>query len=106
MPSWPSPAEFCFPKDLAAFIRLAEKVGYDFKLLKAVEEAGNEGTWLTAIGERTKMHRTTVMRLIDRHLSEFVTVVEVPPFNLKMVRMKPGRDLKGILRYLKVKEKI
>ena len=83
--------------------RLLEKL---IKVLKAVEEAGNEGTWLTAIGERTKMHRTTVMRLIDRHLSEFVTVVEVPPFNLKMVRMKPGRDLKGILRYLKVKEKI
>ncbi len=29
---------FCFPKDLAAFIRISEKVGYDFKLLKAVEE--------------------------------------------------------------------
>ncbi len=29
---------FCFPKDLSAFIRIAEKLGYDFKLLKAVEE--------------------------------------------------------------------
>lgn len=28
---------FCFPKDLAAFIRIAEKLGYDFELLKAVE---------------------------------------------------------------------
>ena len=29
---------FCFPKDAAAFIRIAEKYGYDFKLLKAVQE--------------------------------------------------------------------
>ena len=27
---------FCFPKDLEAFIRIAEKLGYDFSLLKAV----------------------------------------------------------------------
>lgn len=29
---------FCFPKDLSAFIRISEKLGYDFKLLRAVEE--------------------------------------------------------------------
>jgi len=29
---------FCFPKDLAAFIRISEKLGYDFELLKAVEK--------------------------------------------------------------------
>lgn len=29
---------FCFPKDLAAFIRIAEKLGYDFELLKTVEK--------------------------------------------------------------------
>ena len=29
---------FCFPKDSAAFIRIAEKYGYDFKLLKDVQE--------------------------------------------------------------------
>ena len=28
---------FCFPKDLQAFIRIAEKCGYDFRLLKEVE---------------------------------------------------------------------
>ena len=28
---------FCFPKDLAAFIRISEKLGYDFELLRAVE---------------------------------------------------------------------
>ncbi len=28
---------FCFPKDLSAFIRIAEKAGYDFGILKEVE---------------------------------------------------------------------
>jgi UDPglucose 6-dehydrogenase len=35
---------FCFPKDLAAFIRISQKVGYDFKLLRAVEEI-NDAQW-------------------------------------------------------------
>ncbi|MCL0072984.1 UDP-glucose/GDP-mannose dehydrogenase family protein [Dehalococcoidia bacterium] len=29
---------YCFPKDLAAFIRIAEQVGYKFELLKVVQE--------------------------------------------------------------------
>ena len=33
---------FCFPKDLDAFIRISEKLGYDFQLLKATREI-NEG---------------------------------------------------------------
>ena len=33
---------FCFPKDAEAFIRIAEKLGYDFKLLKAVQEINKE----------------------------------------------------------------
>jgi len=32
----------CFPKDLSAFIRLSESLGYDFKLLKAVREINDE----------------------------------------------------------------
>ncbi|MDD5496627.1 MAG: UDP binding domain-containing protein, partial [Candidatus Omnitrophica bacterium] len=33
---------FCFPKDLSAFIRLSEKIGYDFGLLKEVEKINEE----------------------------------------------------------------
>ncbi|MBI4352514.1 MAG: UDP-glucose/GDP-mannose dehydrogenase family protein [Candidatus Omnitrophica bacterium] len=33
---------FCFPKDLAAFIRISEKLGYDFELLKAVQKINEE----------------------------------------------------------------
>ncbi|MCM8811673.1 MAG: UDP-glucose/GDP-mannose dehydrogenase family protein [Candidatus Omnitrophica bacterium] len=33
---------FCFPKDVEAFIRIAEKIGYDFDLLKAVKRINEE----------------------------------------------------------------
>ena len=33
---------FCFPKDIEAFIRIAEKKGYDFRLLEAVKEINEE----------------------------------------------------------------
>ena len=29
----------CFPKDLSAFIKIAEQVGYDFKLLTEVQQS-------------------------------------------------------------------
>lgn len=33
---------FCFPKDLSAFIKIAENLGYDFRLLKEVEKINTE----------------------------------------------------------------
>ncbi len=33
---------FCFPKDLAAFIRISEKLGYDFQLLKEVDKINED----------------------------------------------------------------
>jgi UDPglucose 6-dehydrogenase len=33
---------FCFPKDLSAFIRIAEDLGYDFRLLREVENINTE----------------------------------------------------------------
>ncbi len=33
---------FCFPKDLSAFVRISEKLGYDFQLLKAVEKINED----------------------------------------------------------------
>lgn len=33
---------FCFPKDLQAFIKIAEKAGYDFALLKEVEKINEQ----------------------------------------------------------------
>lgn len=39
---------FCFPKDLAAFIRIAEKAGYDFGILKEVERVNANQKLLVA----------------------------------------------------------
>ena len=33
---------FCFPKDIAAFIQIADQLGYDFALLKAVEQINRD----------------------------------------------------------------
>lgn len=33
---------FCFPKDIRAFISIADRLGYDFRLLKAVEDINHE----------------------------------------------------------------
>ena len=33
---------FCFPKDLEAFVKISEQLGYDFKLLKAVRDINEE----------------------------------------------------------------
>ncbi len=33
---------FCFPKDLSAFIRISEKLGYNFNLLREVEKINND----------------------------------------------------------------
>src|SRR6185369_9248829 len=32
----------CFPKDLSAFIKIAEQIGYDFKMLKEVQRVNSE----------------------------------------------------------------
>lgn len=43
---------FCFPKDLQCFIRIAEKCGYDFKLLKEVEKINKKR--VTLVSEKMK----------------------------------------------------
>jgi UDPglucose 6-dehydrogenase len=39
----------CFPKDLSAFVKISEQVGYDFRLLKEVQRinAAADGTLLS-----------------------------------------------------------
>lgn len=45
---------FCFPKDLDAFIHISEKLGYDFRLLKATREI-NEGQKRIVFEKITKL---------------------------------------------------
>ena len=65
----------CFPKDLAAFIRLAEKVGYDFKLLKAVEEINREQR-----------------RLVTRKIESALWIIEGKTVGILGLAFKPGTD--------------
>lgn len=54
---------FCFPKDLSAFVRIAEKVGYDFGLLKEVQviNSGQRGILLKKIESALwNLHNKTV----------------------------------------------
>lgn len=76
------------------------------KIVKCLEEAKNDWIWLTAIAKRVKLHRTTVSRLIDKHLALFIEQNTVEPFNIRMIRLKPDANLQTILRFISLKEKI
>lgn len=65
----------CFPKDLAAFIRLGEKVGYDFKLLKAVEEINREQN-----------------RLVTKKIENALWTIEGKTVGILGLAFKPGTD--------------
>jgi hypothetical protein len=75
------------------------------KIVRSLEE--EEGwTWIRQISRKTGLHHKTVSRLIDHHLNIFLETQEMEPFKLRMVRLKPDTDIKSILRYLSVREKI
>jgi hypothetical protein len=71
--------------------------------LKAAEEGW---LWYREISRRVGLHHKTISRLIEKHLQMFLDVQTMEPFNVKMVRLKPGTDVNGIFRYLTVKEKL
>ena len=66
---------FCFPKDLQAFIRISEKLGYDFRLLKAVEE----------INEDQK-------RLFVKKIEELVWNIQGKTIGILGLAFKPNTD--------------
>lgn len=75
------------------------------KIVKVLGQA--EGwLWVREISRRTKLHHKTVSRLINNHLQMFIEEQKVEPFNVVMIRLKPGTELNGIFRYLTVKERI
>ena len=54
----------CFPKDIRAFVKMSESVGYNFDLLKCIEQI-NEGQ---QIGFLNKL-RTALWSLKDKHIA-------------------------------------
>jgi hypothetical protein len=76
------------------------------KIVKCLKQAEEGWLWAREVARRTGLHHKTVSRLIDRHLSMFIEVQTMEPFNLRMIKLKPNADLNSIFRFLAVKEKI
>lgn len=76
------------------------------KIVKCLKQSEEGWLWIREISRRTNLHHKTVSRLINNHLTMFVEVQRLEPFNVEMVRLKPGTDIDGVFRFLSVMEKI
>ncbi|HLC39327.1 MAG TPA: hypothetical protein VJJ76_00400 [archaeon] len=76
------------------------------KIVQCLKNAEEGWLWGREIGRRTNLHHKTVARLIDKHLGMFVDRQSMEPFNVEMIKLKPGTDVNGIFRYLSVMEKL
>jgi len=76
------------------------------KIVRCLKNAEEGWLWIREIARRTELHHKTVARLIDRHLGMFVERQTMEPFNVEMIKLKPGTDVDGIFRYLAVMEKL
>ena len=76
------------------------------KIVRCLKDAEEGWLWIREISRRCNLHHKTVSRLVDKHLSMFVETQTMEPFNVHMIRIKPGTDLNGIFRFLSVKEKL
>jgi hypothetical protein len=76
------------------------------KIVKCLKQAEEGWLWVREISRRTNLHHKTVSRLIDKHLNMFVEVQRLEPFNVEMIRLKPGTDIDGVFRFLSIMEKL
>lgn len=76
------------------------------KIVNCLKKAEEGWLWIREISRRSGLHHKTVSRLVDNHLSIFIEEQTLEPFNVRMIRLKPGTDVNSIYRYLSVMEKI
>jgi len=76
------------------------------KIVKCLKQAEEGWLWVREISRRTHLHHKTVSRLIDKHLAMFIETQRLEPFNVEMIRLKPGTDVNGIFRFLSVMERL
>jgi len=76
------------------------------KIVKCLKGAEEGWLWIREIARRTNLHHKTVSRLVDNHLSMFVDMQAMEPFNVRMIRLKPGTDINGVYRFLSTMEKL
>ncbi|MEM5843627.1 MAG: helix-turn-helix domain-containing protein [Candidatus Aenigmatarchaeota archaeon] len=83
-----------------------DKIQNLIKIVKCLKHSEEGWLWIREIARRTKLHHKTVSRLINTHLTMFVEIQKFEPFNVQMVRLKPGTDINGIFRFLTVMDKL
>lgn len=76
------------------------------KIVRCLKESEEGWLWIREISRRCNLHHKTVSRLIENHLSMFVETQNMEPFNVHMIRIKPGTDVNGIFRFLSTKDKL
>lgn len=76
------------------------------KIANCLKKAEEGWLWVREISRRCGLHHKTVSRLLDRHLSMFVEEQTLEPFNIRMIRLKPGTDINGVFKFLSVMKKI
>ena len=76
------------------------------KIVKCLKETEGGWLWIREIGRRCNLHHKTVSRLINQHLGIFIESQKFEPFNVVMVRLKPGTEMNGVLKFLNVMEKV
>jgi hypothetical protein len=76
------------------------------KIVKCLKQAEEGWLWAREISRRVELHHKTVSRLINKHLTMFVEVQRLEPFNVQMIRLKPDTDVNSVFRFLSVMEKI
>jgi hypothetical protein len=76
------------------------------KIVKCLKQAEEGWLWIREISRRTGLHHKTVSRLVDKHLTMFVDMQAMEPFNVRMIKLKPNTDINGIFKFLSMMEKI
>ena len=83
-----------------------DKIENIIKIVKCLKEAEEGWLWITEIGRRCNLHHKTVARLVDSHLGMFTDQQMMEPFNVRMIRLKPGIEINSIFRHLTVMQKL
>ena len=76
------------------------------KIVRCLKQAEEGWLWIREIARRCNLHHKTVSRLINKHLLMFVDIQKFEPFNVMMVRLKPGTDIYGIFKFLDIMERL
>jgi hypothetical protein len=76
------------------------------KIVNCLKNAEGGWLWIREVSRRCNLHHKTVSRLVDKHLAIFVDTQEFEPFNVHMIRLKPGTDDEKIFHFLSVKERL